>query len=336
MVESLSQAEISALLEVLESGAGGHSSRAFGRVTRAIPSQVKTYDFRRPDKFSKDQIRALHMIMDVFTRSWGTFMSAKLRTGVFLEVQSIEQITYEEFIHSLTTPTAVAVFSMDPLEGPALLEFKLPLAFTLIDRMLGGKGRGGELRRELTEIEQAIMSGIVGDMWSHLRTAFKDIVPVTPKLESLESNPQFVQIVPPSDIVLYVSITMRIGEMQDALVFCLPFILLEPALSRLSTEQFFAGRRETGTHAELIAHTLQAMPVAVRAELGTARLSVQEVLALNEGDIVRLDQRTRLPIRVYVQDRLKYLARPGQVGETLACEVTSVVEPPPPSPRPGR
>lgn len=326
MVDTLSQAEIDALLAALEEGGASTAAKPFGGGTRLLPAQIKAYDFRRPDKFSKDQIRALNMIMEVFTRGWGTFLSAKLRSGVYLEVQTIEQMTYEEFQQSLGSPTVVAVFSMEPLEGSALMEIKLPLAFAFIDRLLGGPGRGGDFRRELTEIEEAIIGGIMGDMWGYLRTAFKDIVPVAPRLESLESNPQFVQIVPPGDIVLYVAIDMKVGEVQDQVVFCFPFILLEPAVSRLSTEQFFAGKREVGTHMTQVAESIAMVPVPVCAQLGEARLSVEEVLSLKEGDVVRLDQRVKLPLAIQIHNRTKYRGRPGQVGDYYAIELTEVVD----------
>lgn len=328
MVETLSQAEIDALLAALEEGSGAGDVQPFGGTKRLRSAHVKSYDFRRPDKFSKGQIRALNMIMEVFTRGWGTFMSAKMRAGVYLEVQSIDQMTYEEFQQSLGSPTVVAVFSMDPLEGSALLEIKLPLAFAMIDRLLGGKGVSSNIRRELTEIEEAIISAIIGEMWGYLRTAFKDIVPISPRLESLESNPQFVQVVPPGDIVLFVAIDMKLGEIQDSLVFCLPFILLEPAVERLSTEQFFAGRREIGTHAELVAETIADVPIPLSVRLGEATLSIQEVLDLEVGDVVRLDQRVKAPLTICIQDREKYRGRPGLLGDYVAVEISEVIEPP--------
>ncbi|HYE79990.1 MAG TPA: flagellar motor switch protein FliM, partial [bacterium] len=247
MVDILSQAEIDALLAALDGGAPAAAPVADPRPALATHRNqvVKNYDFRRPDKFSKDQIRALHMIMENFSRSWGTFLSGKLHSLVYLELNSIDQMTYEEFLQSLSSPTVIAVFSLAPLEGSALLEINANLAFTMIDRLLGGTGRSMGITRELTEIEAAIMGGIVSDTWSYLRTALKDIVPVNPRLEGLECNPQFVQIVPPGDMVLFISISMRIGDVRDILVFCFPFLLLEPILSKLNTQQFFAVRRET-------------------------------------------------------------------------------------------
>ncbi|MEO7994470.1 MAG: flagellar motor switch protein FliM [bacterium] len=323
MVETLTAEEIKALLDALEvkTGPSSGQSASFGLHLDPV---IKDYDFRRPDKFSKDQIRAFHMILEVFARSWGTFLSAKLRSMVGLEVQTITQLTYQEFMGTVPSPSVITVFSMDPLQGSSILEIKPPLAYTIVDLLLGGVGRTPDLNRELTEIEAAIIGGVISESWGYLRGAFKDVVPVAPRAENIEYNPQFVQIVPPSDIVLYASIQMKIGEVRDLVVFCFPFVVMEPVLGKLSTQTFFSGRKDTKGSTGMLRETLHGVTVPIAAELGGTQLTMREILSLGEGDVVKLETRTRDEIKVFVRGREKFRGRPGLMGENRAVEVTQV------------
>jgi len=207
MAEILSQEEIDALLSALDVQDIPEDVQPVKGTRR-----VKEYDFRRPDKFSKDQIRTINMIMEAFARSWSTFLSGKLRSLVSVEIVSLDQLPYEEFIKSTFSPSVIAVISMEPLEGNAILDISPPVAFAIIERMVGGIGTGTTQVRELTEIEEALIVNVVGDALRVLKTAMGELIQTNPRLEAVEYNPQFTQIVPPSDMTLFISLEMRIED----------------------------------------------------------------------------------------------------------------------------
>ena len=322
MADILSPEEIEALLGALDKGdihLPVESASLFGR-------QVKDYDFKRPDKFSKDQLRVLQMIIESFARTWGTFLSGRMRSLVQIEVEKISQLTYEEYMRGLSRPWVIVVFSAEPLEGNALLEFSPSLAFAILDRLLGGYGGTDDIVRELTEIEEAIFSGIVNDALRYLRQNFGEIVKVNTRIESLESNPQFVQIVAPSDIVLSISMEMKIEENQGLLGFCFPFMLIEPISNQLKTKMLFTGKREPDKYKNEIVNHLKGVRLPVRAELGSVGLSIEEILGLEVGDVIKLDTHIKDTINVLVKNKSLYRGRPGLSGKFRAVKIEKEVD----------
>jgi flagellar motor switch protein FliM len=328
MAEILSQEEIDALLSALE----GEGVGAEEPPPREGVRRVKDYDFRRPDKFSKDQIRSLHMVMDAFARSWSTFLSGKLRALVHLEVVSIEQLPYEEFIKSTFTPSVIAIISMEPLEGSCVIDISPPLAFAIIERLVGGTGGASGSPRELTEIEEALVETVVADGLRVLRNAMSDVVQVNPRLEAIEYNPQFAKIVPPSEMTIFTSLEMRIEPTRGIIGICLPYMLLEPLLPDLSTERFFRitkeDQEESENRSEVVLRSLGTTLLHLKAELGSVELSVNDVLSLSVGDVITLSTRLDDPLRVYVGDdpKPRFLARPGEIGRNKGIEIMDYYE----------
>jgi flagellar motor switch protein FliM len=327
MAEILSQEEIDALLSALEAPEVVTSAGA-AKGTR----RIKDYDFKRPDKFSKDQIRILHMVMEAFARSWATFLSGKLRALVYIDISSIDQLPYEEFIRSTFTPSVISVFVMQPLEGNAILDISIPVAFAIIERLVGGGGTADTAVRELTEIEEALMEGVVSDALRVFRTAMSDIVEINPRLDAIEYNPQFTQIVPPSEMVLFVSMEVRMGDNRGMVGVCLPYVMLEPILTELSTERFFKrakeGQTEQHQHADLIIRTLEPTFLDLRVEIGKIDLTVRQVLDLDRGDIITLPARLNDLFRVYLGEdpTPRFLARPGILGRHKGIEIMDFCE----------
>jgi flagellar motor switch protein FliM len=320
MADILSQEEIETLLSALDATEG--TEAAFPKGSK----KVKDYDFKRPDKFSKDQIRILHMVMEAFARSWATFLSGKLRSLVYIDISSIDQLPYDEFIRSTFTPSVISVYQMDPLEGSAIIDISMPVAFAIIERLVGGAGTNDTTVRELTEIEEALMEGVVSDALRVFRSAMSDIVQVSPRLETIEYNPQFTQIVPPSEIVLFVSMEVRIGENRGMVGVCLPYIMLEPILIELSTERFFKrakeGQHEQGQVNQII-KALEPTALDIKVEIGKVELSVKEVLGLEPGDIIPLTTRINDLFEVFLgEDPIpRFLARPGTMGRHKGIEI---------------
>ena len=322
MADILSSEEIDALLGALDKGEITPPAKDAYLSGRTI----KDYDFKRPDKFSKDQLRVLQMIIESFARTWGTYLSGRMRTLVQIEVDKISQLTFEEYLRSLSRPWVIVVFSAEPLEGNALLEFSPSLAFSILDRLLGGYGGSEDIVRELTEIEEAIFSGIINDALRFLRQNLTEIVKVTTRIESLESNPQFVQIVPPSDIVLSISMEMKIDESQGLLGFCFPFMLLEPISNQLKTKMLFTGKREPDKYKNELANHLKSLRLPVKVELGSTKLRIEEILGLEVGDIVKLDTHIKDPVDVNVKSKPLYRGRAGLSGKFRSVKIEEEIE----------
>jgi flagellar motor switch protein FliM len=328
MAEILSQEEIDALLNALETSdiddkLGAGQSKGIQR--------VKDYDFKRPDKFSKDQIRILHMILESFARNWATFLSGKLRSLVYIEVSSIDQLPYEEFIRSTFTPSVISVFVMEPLEGSAIIDISIPVAFAIIERLVGGTGVAGSDVRELTEIEEALIEVIVSDALRSLRSAMNEIVQVNPRLDAIEYNPQFTQIVPPSEMVLFASLEVRTGENRGMIGICLPFLMLEPILNELSSQRFFKRGKEETVDLQRMTQKLRLLEptmLYLSVEVGKVELTVQQVLDLAPGDVISLPVKINDLFQVYIGEDPTpiYQARPGVIGRYKGVELIDFCE----------
>ncbi len=323
----LSQEDIDALLTALSAG------ETPAEEVTAAPKQdkrkkVKTYDFRRPDKFSKDQIRTLQMMHETFARLITTTLSAQLRVLVHVHVASVDQLTYEEFIRSVPSPTTMAIINMDPLKGSAVLEVDPSVTFTIIDRLFGGKGESIKINRELTDIEMAVIEGIIVKMLASLREAWANVIDLRPRLGNIETNPQFTQIVPPNDMVVLVSFDTKVGDVEGMMNLCIPYITIEPIISKLSAQYWYSSIRKGSTteNLALIKERLESVHLEVIVELGSAELSLSDITSLKEGDIIRLNTPIKSNILIKIEGRPKYWARPGIVGKKLAAQIVGLVE----------
>jgi flagellar motor switch protein FliM len=193
MTEVLSQDEIDQLLTAISSG----DMESEDMTQNTDSKKIKIYDFKRPDKFSKEQIRTVSSMHEAFARLTTTSLSANLRSLIQVHVASVDQLTYEEFIRSIPNPTTLAVINMDPLKGSAILEIDPAVTFSIIDRLFGGPGEGVKVTRDLTEIETSVMEGIIVRILGNMREAWSQVIDLRPRLGQIEVNPQFAQIVPP-------------------------------------------------------------------------------------------------------------------------------------------
>ena len=243
MSDVLSQSEIEALLTSLNTEADVVSDAADARVDDAgkyTPSRQKradatayeVYDFRRPDKFSKDQLRTLQMLHETFARISGSGLSTFLRNPVSIDLISLEQVPYEEYLRSINN-SVFNIMSIPPLNGQAVLEIEFSLIFTMIDKLLGGPGRSID-RGILTDIEQPLVRQMIERLFVALKTAWEGVVMISPAIETIETSAQFVQIAPPTDIVISVLFEVRIGEFRGAMSLCIPYMVLKPVTAKLS------------------------------------------------------------------------------------------------------
>lgn len=209
-VDVLTQEQIDALLAAANEGET--SLEELKREETA--KKIKVYDFRRPDKFSKDQIRTLYMLHESFARMLNTYMSSHLRTLVNVDVVSVEQLTYQEFVQSLANPSVISILGVPPLKGNIIFEISSEIAFAYLDRVFGGDGTTAVKTRVLTEIEDAVMRRFVNSAMERFKEAWSNITQMNPILEATESNPQFTQIVPPNDMVVIVTLHTKLGEVE--------------------------------------------------------------------------------------------------------------------------
>jgi flagellar motor switch protein FliM len=325
VADILSQEEIDALLGALSSGEL-QADQIKGE-TADVASKIKAYDFYRPSKFSKEQIRTIYMLHETFGRLWSSTLSGVLRNYVSLSVSSVDQVTYQEFIQSIPNPTITAMFTLSPLEGKALMEFSPTIGFPIIDRLLGGTGRSNLQARELTEIEEHVINNLVDEGMVFLKEAWATMIDLRPELKGIESNPLFVQIVPPSDMILLITLEARIGDFSGIINIIYPYVLLEPILSLLSAQTLYAvGTRAPSEETrERTRRVLNKVDLPVRVELGTADCTMRELLGLEVNDIIVLDTRTNEDLKVRVGEVIKFLCTPGQVGKQRAAQITEAV-----------
>lgn len=322
--EVLSQAEIDALLSALSTG----DLDAASIQEEPVAAQVKPFDFERPSKFNKDQLRTLAMLHDAFCRVVQTQLSAQLRTLVEVNVTSADQVSYGEFVRSMPFPTLISIVALSPLEGNALLEMNLPLALSVVDRMVGGPGVYRGRLRELTEIEIALTRGLTETMLAGLDDAWSTVFPVRFRYEATEMNPQFAQVAAPNDIAVLISFEMRVGAVTGMLNLCVPHLVLEPVMNKLSAQSYFSGKRVDATPEAraTIAGELGAVRVPVSVELGGATLHVADLLALTPGDVIPLDRVPGQDVAVRVGELETFLGQPGLRGRRLAVQITRQVE----------
>ncbi|MBN1524463.1 MAG: flagellar motor switch protein FliM [Spirochaetales bacterium] len=325
MTEVLSQDEIDQLLSAISSG------EVETPEAQAMPAQrnIKIYDFKRPDKFSKDQIRTVSIMHETFARLTTTSLSANLRSLVHVHVASVDQLTYEEFIRSIPNPTTLAIINMDPLKGSAILEIDPSVTFSIIDRLFGGKGEETKLSRDLTDIESSVMEGIIVRILGNMREAWSTVIDLRPRLGQIDTNPQFAQIVPPTEMVVLVTLETKVGDVDGLMNFCIPYLTIEPIISKLSAQYWYSSvRRGTTTeNLNILRERLESASVSLVAEIGSIMIKVRDVLALRRGDVIRLSNvRVNDPMALKIGNRRKYLSRPGMLGNKMAVQVIQKLE----------
>jgi flagellar motor switch protein FliM len=307
-------------------GKGGFGNQNNQHRSTALKQAIayEVYDFRRPDKFSKDQLRTLQMLHETFARLAGSSLSAYLRTPITIDLISLEQVPYEEYLRSINN-SVFTVMSLPPLTGQAVLEMEFGLVFTMIDRMLGGPGKTIS-RNVLTDIERPLVRQNIERMFQALKAAWEGVVIVNPGIEGMETASQFVQIAPPNDIVVTILFEVKMGGQRSAMSLCIPYLVLKPIAGKLSAQKWFAGsnRKLSPVSRRLLTHQVNRANVQCTIRLGKAKMHVRDFLALKPGDVVKLDQRTADELTMLVGNVPKYLGKPALQGKQL---VFSVVDP---------
>lgn len=322
----LSQGEIDALLSKLSSGEVVESEEE--KPVDPRWKVVKTYDFRRPDKLSKDQMRTLQLIHESFGRLVSSSLSAYLRTAVQFNLVSIEQGVYGEYVERVPPDSVLHILSMEPLPGSVLISTDFTPAMAAVDRLLGGAGTPPENPRTPTEIELALMQGLVANMLTGLTEAWGRVVDLQPAIRDVVLDARYVQVALRSDPVVVIALEMAVMHHSGTVTICLPYVTLEPVLPKLTAQLWFAsGRRGSGKqHTDELQESLSAIDIDLKVELGGAWVTVQDMVDLKKGDVVILDRKKDQPLDLMIGGRRKYQTRPGMLGNKLAVQITGKVE----------
>jgi flagellar motor switch protein FliM len=321
MADILSQDEVDLLLGAVSEGEIGDAEQE-----AAQDIHLTAYDFRRPERVSKEQLKGLQSLFEAFSREVSIIFPPFLRTVVRVDLTSIDQLTYDEFILSVARPTALSIINMSPLEGTAVIEMSPSMVFPIVDRVLGGKGMTLPEPRELTEIENRIIQRIVMMLLDSLRRSWEQLIEFRLSVLQQESDPLIVQIVAGSEMVILVGYEVHIGETVGTMNFCIPLLVLNPILDQISQQAHFSRRMSddmTVVTQRAIKQTLMRSKVPVEAILGRARLSIQDIAMLSVGDVIQLDTSPHHPLEIDIGHQPKFLARPGRRREVSALQLTN-------------
>lgn len=322
MGEVLSQNEIDNLLKQLSSGELDVDEYADEPMQK-----VKDYDFARPAKFSKEHLRTLEIIFEHFGRLVSTNLPAYLRKNVQMEVMNSEAVTYSEFTNALSNPVLFGIVNFAPLQGNIIIELASNLGFAIVDRMLGGTGEPLEKVRDYSEIELSILERIFTICVNLLREPWKNVVEIEPRLERIETNSQFAQIISPSEMIAIITINMKIGDVVGLMNVCLPFITLEDVMDKLNTKYWYSTMqtREDTEYIDVIETAISKAQIPIKAVLGNSRISVNDFVNLQRGDIIKIDRKYEDELEIYVGNMLKFKGLPGSASENYAVKITKVI-----------
>ena len=343
--ESLSQNQVESLLKAMESVEGAppkpdppkFSSEKSPTATAATPSitststRVTAYDFKRPERVGKDQMRAMHSLHEALARNFGASISGMLRTMIEVKLLSVDQLTYSEFVFSLDNPSYFNVLKPRPLEGNWILDIAPTLSYAVIDRMLGGDPNPIDtVRRPLTDIENRLMGRVVEIFLGQLKNSWENIIELTLEVESVESNPQLVQIVPPNEVVILVGFEVLLGKNRGMMNLCIPFNTIENFNSQLSRNGWVGYGKGSPTDESRgkITSNVDLAPVDIVVTLARSTIRTGDLLDLSVGDIITTEKEVKEPLELAVQDVPKFNARAGAFKGKKAVRIESIVERP--------
>ena len=322
MGDVLSQNEIDNLLQALSSG-----ELDAEEIKDSDEKQIKNYDFARTAKFSKEHLRTLEIIFEHYGRLLSTNLPVYLRKAIQVEVMNSEAVSYSEFSNALSNPVLLGIINFAPLKGNIILEIASNLGYAMVDRMLGGEGEPLEKTREFSEIELLIIERILTVCVNLLHEPWENVVDIHPRLERIETNSQFAQIISPSEMIAIVTINIKIGDVEGLMNVCLPYLTLEDIMDKLNTKYWYSTMQDKDEqqYVDAIETLISKAPIPMKAVLGNSTISVSDFSGLQVGDIIRLDTKVNQELDVFVGNIKKFTALPGSSGDKYAVRITSVI-----------
>lgn len=322
MGDVLSQSEIDNLLAALSSGElDAEEFKDTGE------KQIKNYDFLRPSKFSKEHLRTLESIFEHYGRLLSTNLPAYLRKNVQVEVINAEAQAYSEFTNALANPVLLGVVDFSPLAGNIIIELAENLGYAIVDRMLGGGGTPLDKSREFSEIELTIIERIFTVFTDLLREPWANVIELHPRLIRIETNPQFAQIISPSEMTSIVTVNIKIGNVEGLMNVCLPYTCLEDVIDKLNMKYWYSTMKvkDDKTYDDMIQTAIGRAKIPVRAVLGKSVISLNDFINIQVGDIIKLNTKVEDELNVYVGNINKFTALPGSSSEAYAVRISSII-----------
>lgn len=328
MAKILSQQEIDALLSTVASAGGTQVALEENAAQSEIARKAVAYDFKHPNRVSKDQMRTLESLHSNFAGHLGSALSGFTRSVVDIDLLSVDQITYSEFIMSLASPSCTYVFSISPLEGAGIIDINPSVVFAFVDRMFGGTGKSLNSERELTGIEKSVMAKIIGRAFKELERAWEHIMPLHIAQTNFESNPQFIQIVPPGETVIIISLQIKMQSSSGIMTICYPYLTLEGIVDKLSAQNWIDKNKKLMTENEAKLNVGRILPVRapIRVVLGSTTVTIRDLLNVKVGDVLRLDQAADDNVKLIVSDKVKFIGKPGLSGHQLAIKINNAIK----------
>lgn len=320
MAKILSQDEIDALLSTV----GDESSEGRGG-TSTSAGRIILYDFKHPNLISKEQMRLLENIHENFSRSFGVLLSAQLRMIVEIELLAIDQLLYSEFVMSIAPPGCLYVVNIENPNGQAILELSPSLVIFIVEKLFGGKGVfSAATTRAISSIEERIMNKVIQRASQEMANVWRPITPIETSIDRFESNPEFIQIIPSTEPVVVVSLQVKIHDNKTLMNFCYPYRWLADVVGHPDVQDklHFGVGESTPHEQDVLERQVQSLPVNVRAELGTAQMTIQEFINLQLGDLLILDSKPTEENMVYVRGKPVFKGIIGRKDKYRAIRIT--------------
>lgn len=313
----LSQDEIDALLEQTREVVSAAESARSGLAEQ----DVKLYDFKRPEKFSREQIRSLERVHERLARLLSQSLSAYIRTNVNVKMESVTPLSYQDFVFSLPQPTLIQVVQLDPLPGQAAVEMNPSVVFPMFEQMTGGKSGGNTKVRPLTDVELAVFQRPLERIMASIAETWQDVITLRPVMLRAEQDPQFASVAAVNAPVVVVSLEVTMGDEFGMMSICMPDVLVDALLHHLGQERILGDSGASDREGRAVRDVLWDVPLPLIAELGRSRLSVSQLRSLNVDDIVRLGTEVGQDVVVRVGNRSVFRAQVGQLKRKLAIRI---------------
>ncbi len=290
--------------------------------------RAQPYDFRRPDRIAKDQLRAIHLLHENFARSLASSLSAYLRAYVAVNLISVEQLSFMEFSQCLPSPTCLVSLGMRPCEGNGVLEINPSLVFPILEMLLGGNGKyPTKINRELTEIEQSILEGLFRIMLHDLKLSWQSVTPVDFTIESHETDPQLMQILAPNEAVVAVSMEVRIGDNAGMMNIGIPSIVVKMLRHKFDQQWSLRKSESTETEQARILKLIKPSMLNLDTRLSGPTLRVEDLLDIKVDDVLTFDYPVNRPLDLTVNGVLKYRGSVINTGRNRGYEVSNTYKP---------
>jgi len=309
----LSQQEIDA---VFQNTKGRQADLAGAR--RAVP-----FDFRRPDRIAKSQLHAIHQLHDNFVRNLVSSLSAYLRSYLIINLVSVEQLSYSEFLECLPSPTCLASLGLKPYDGNAVLELNSSLIFPILEILLGGDGKlTFSATREITEIEQVLLDGLLRLILRDLREAWTLVTPIEFTIENIETEPQFLQILAPTEAVVAVAIEIRIGDSIGMMNIAMPSIIIKMMRQKFDQQWTLRKSASTDQEQQQVLHLLRTAELPSEVLLAGPQLLLRDLMNLEKGDVLNFEFPTARPLDLMLNGQRKYRGEIVNAGHRAAFRIS--------------